>query len=399
MAFGEPGIMHGDNVLYVHGADFLFSSPSNVLSEIISGHKRYIGGAEGLVVEASSVLSCYGMVDTGATFCILPTQWEQPVLIHGHPSVLHLQSVGNISRQLKSILLPSDAEVDYFKLIANDSGDGVHPSQFLHCYSRYFTWNERFDEISSLGVLSSDLRLNPLWMHYEHKVLGGRSGSSSNFMPSGEVICDTYDRLNPASVETGQPIDSFLPFPLVMLYDMLLGFASLGEGAGSKGEACSDAVELDIELHQRRFYYIKSTDTLVPFSYLFPAGDKDSAGEVLHPHLNAGAPQASEVSVDRKFPLYNGGVLEPGLSRLWYEILVYRSGPAHTDGGKRVVIDVGGNFGYYALLGASCNRLGVNSASSASTLFNPIEVLTFEPVLNFSNGKCSIGTYFLYNTW
>ena len=112
-----------------------------------------------------------------------------------------------------------------------------------------------------------------------------------------------------------------------------------------------------------KFYVIEATDTLIPFSYIFPSIDKDSVG--------------SNMSIeDKRYPLYNSGVLEPGLTRVWYEILLkLTSSKSDFQINKHdLIIDVGGNFGYFSLLGASC-----------SNDQRKYKVLTFEPVLNFSS--------------
>ena len=78
---------------------------------------------------------------------------------------------------------------------------------------------------------------------------------------------------------------------------------------------------------------------------------------------------------DKRYPLFNDGVLEPGLTRVWYEILLRLGSPGTELDAADLIIDVGGNFGYFSLLGASC-----------SSNLRKYKVLTFEPVLNFSSG-------------
>lgn len=104
----------------------------------------------------------------------------------------------------------------------------------------------------------------------------------------------------------------------------------------------------------------EQVDSLVPFTYCFPASDRDSVGDVAI--LNN-----FKSDLINGLPVFSNGISEYGLSRIWYEILQKSEGNIN----ESVVIDVGGHFGYYSVLASA---FGAN-------------VISFEPVPIFRDGE------------
>lgn len=98
-------------------------------------------------------------------------------------------------------------------------------------------------------------------------------------------------------------------------------------------------------LHSRQIdVFVKNTSTVPSFqmAYTDPTRDVDVSGQMEH-----------------------GGVVEMGLTMMWYQAL--KDNCIHTDGSRALVVDVGGNFGWYSIYAAT---LGCR-------------VITWEPVPHF----------------
>lgn len=227
--------------------------------------------------------------------------------------------------------------------------------------------NSQYDNGSSSNdvamplILASELRHDSdLFSHFERTVMAGyqrcpgNSGSTHkglNESSSGEGENDPLSRSTSHSnghVEMSDVVELFGAEGVSVIHTHTMRHSTVLTGAASKEH--------------------------MGFSYAFPLADQDSRKGVL-PYK----------------------VLEPGLTRVWYNILSGRiSGggvdlcaptrvsddaanpnpnPALVE--QEVIIDVGGNFGYYSLLGASC---GYN-------------VISFEPVPHFQKS-----TYYIVCT-
>lgn len=181
-----------------------------------------------------------------------------------------------------------------------------------------------------LRPLPESVRHHALWQFFEHVTL-------SVFAPDSSP-CDPLHTLHSRShSHGGAPISGEFEGAGESC------FASPVATARLNGQSMDTAPLLGLMTTLRMFdglLSMRSMNTPVPFVYLYPPSDQDSqVGPELH------------------------GVLEPGLTMVWAHILKQR----RRDG---IVIDVGGNFGYYALVGTTLGH----------------DVVTFEPVPAFADG-------------
>lgn len=246
---------------------------------------------------------------------------------------------------------------------------------------------------AGFAELPRELREHPMWLHYFHH-------SVARIQPewvftTRSCVCVPLEAWIEGSIPSNPWREALqrLPYAPTTLSAMMDGMKLTVDDTGMV------IVNTDM-----RFYVIDATDTLTTeawpytFSYLFPSTDVDSVGSGggVSAYLSIPArPSADHLG----YPLYNRGVIEPGLTRIWYDVLLNRiseSSPLVGPGGARItqqiVVDVGGNFGYYSLLGASMNRMTrakdrVPATSGSSPM--SYKVVVFEPVSNFSAGKLS----------
>lgn len=89
--------------------------------------------------------------------------------------------------------------------------------------------------------------------------------------------------------------------------------------------------------------FVKNTSTVPSFqmAYTDPTKDVDVSGQMEH-----------------------GGVVEIGLTMMWYKALKDKC--VHRDGSRALVVDVGGNFGWYSIYAAT---LGCRSALCSELSF------------------------------
>jgi len=233
--------------------------------------------------------------------------------------------------------------------------------------------------------LPTELREHPMWRHYmRHSVARLRP---SWVFSTASCVCSPLEQWVDHDKSSGSPwrdVLRLLPSGPAVLAAMFDGMKYTADAAGVV------AVNPDA-----RFYVIEATDTLpapatpLTFSYLFPGADADSVGsEDNDSNFSGGAYLSIPARPSTEYagyPLYNRGVIEPGLTRIWYDILLTRAFQSSPQSRQQIVVDVGGNFGYYSLLGASMNRvapsylMGPGAASGQS-----YKVVSFEPVGNFS---------------